>query len=102
MEEKFGGCFYIDCKRLYSHLMELEGAECESNYDEFIVCISYTNADDLIKIIDHVRDYYEGWDNQEGLVESTMAWIWEKYDETEEERKILDESYGYWKKMIER
>jgi hypothetical protein len=98
MEEfKYGSKTYTDSVNLYKHLITFKNAQDDYGDGEFAIKINYSNTKDLIEFIDHVKDFYGNYDG-DGWVETIMEQIWTSYNPSEEQEKIFDESYDYWKK----
>ena len=96
---KYGSKTYTDSVNLYDHLITFKNAQDDYGDGEFAIKINYIIPKDLIEFIDHVKDFYGNYD-EDGWVETVMEHIWTSYNPSEEQEKIFDESYDYWKKRV--
>lgn len=101
MEKKYSGEILTDSLSLSEHLIGFKYAEESYADSEFCVIINYDNREDLIELVEHLKDFYGDYDG-EGWVETVMGNIWGTFNPTEKQVKIFDESYDYWKKMKEK
>lgn len=97
---KYEGTVFTDSVSLYEHLITFKNACDDYGDGDFAIKINYSNTNDLIEFIDHIKDYYGDYYG-DGWVETIMEYIWATYDPTEEQVNIFDESYNYWEKISE-
>lgn len=102
MEElKYEGTIFTDSMDLYEHIIAFKNAEDDYGDGEFAIKINYADSKDLIELVDHLKEYYEDYDG-DGWVETLMGHIWGNLNPSEKQQKIFDESYDYWKEMLDK
>ena len=101
MEElKYESTTFTDSMSLYEHIITFKNAEDGYGDGEFAIKINYNNSKDLIELVDHLKEYYGDY-NGDGWIETVMDNIWSSPLVTDEQDKINQEAYDYWKEMVD-
>ena len=102
MEEfKYQSTTFTDSMSLYEHIITFKNAEDGYGDGDFGIIIKYNDSKDLIELVDHLKEYYGDY-NGDGWIETVMDYIWNGLLVTEEQDKIHQDAYDYWKEMVDK
>ncbi|MFZ4672455.1 MAG: hypothetical protein ACOYLT_10620 [Flavobacterium sp.] len=103
MEKNYSGEILTDSLSLYEHIIAFKDAEEGYADSEFCIIINYDNTEDLIELVEHLKDFYGDYDG-DGWVATVMGYIWDEGFSitTEEQEKIHQNAYDYWKEKIDK